>query len=655
MTAPISLSERLEAARAKVNSAPRPPTIPTAPVVPKVKTPPVAFMADNKSSGDSAIDVMIDSLDIIDAYNRYAHKGVASANGKTEGIMISCPNPSHPDKNPSAWINTDKQTWFCPGCAEGGDKFDIAAWHFGAPVPGYKVGKNFHDLRRKIAEDHGFTFQKTLGGVVTIPPARPAVDTLEVEDDNGVKLTIVRESEPIKAPSDTNIVALPIGPLSALEELEDIELKWRTIIPKDTFLDTWMKLTTIDDVPEEYHFWNGLLAISMSLGRDVTLKDYRPVYGNLFICILGRTGSGKSKAKYYLDTLLESALPYDATDPFSKGVLRTSGIASAEALIWQFQKEVEDPTDPKRAKPALYPVRGIVDYNELASMVGRTQRAGNVLMPTLMQFYDMENTVETVSRTHGVEKAVQPYACAVTTSQPKALRGLLTTTDAASGFLNRWFFAAGKEKERDAIGGVQVDIRPAIKPLADIQGWASFAGALEWSQEANDRFTAFFHTELQPIMKQDETDLLNRMDLLCKKLVLLFSANMKSKDVPVEAVDQMMKVYPYLLECYGIPGAHIGSSLQNEVRESILKVVIDHQTKTGKGATSRDITRRLARRKYPLDLYNRTMKYMIEIEELITMPAETGAGRPTIRYGVVDLSEWKSDRPADAPLRAVSL
>jgi len=665
VTDPISLSDRLEAARAKVNSAPQPPTIPTAPVPPKVKSAPVSFMAEQKPEGDAELDRLIESLDIIDTYNKYANKGKVAANGKVEGIMVSCPNPSHPDRNPSAWINTEKQTWFCPGCAEGGDKFDIAAWHFGMPVPGYKVGKNFHDLRRRIAEDNGFTFQRTLAGNITIPPspAPPEVPTAAVLptavqptpptttfDEDGKKLTLVRESDPIVPP----VTELPVGPLASLEEAEDIELKWREIVPENTFLSTWMAQTTIDDVPEEYHFWNGLLAISMSLGRDVTLKDFRPVYGNLFICILGRTGSGKSKAKYYLDSLMERALPYEASNPFSKGVLRVSGLASAEALIWMFQKEIEDPTAPRGSSPDLFPVRGIVDYSELSSMVGRTQRAGNVLVPTLMQFYDMENTVETVSRTHGIEKAVQPYACAVTTSQPKSLRGLLTTTDADSGFLNRWFFVVGKEKRRLAIGGVQVDVTPAIKPLADIQGWASMAGGIDWSQEAQDRFTTFFHNELQPTMREDETNLLNRMDLLCKKLILLFTANMKSKSVPVEAVDQMMKVYPYLRECYGIPGAHVGSTLQNEVRESILKVVVDHQTKTGKGATNRDITRRLARRKYQLDLYNRTMKYMIEIEELIIMPSDKGAGRPTVRYGVEDLSEWKTNKPADASSKAAT-
>src|SRR3546814_6014676 len=72
-----------------------------------------------------------------------------------------------------------------------------------------------------------------------------------------------------------------------------------------------MDATVKDDVPEEYHFWNGLLGLGFALGRDVSLMDFQPVYGNLFVCTLGRTGSGKSRAKGHLDRLLSTALPHE--------------------------------------------------------------------------------------------------------------------------------------------------------------------------------------------------------------------------------------------------------------------------------------------------------------------------------------------------------
>ena len=634
-----------------------------APVV--LHAPAVTFMASKRSHADDVIDGLISGLDIVTAYNKYANKGTVDATGKTEGIMIRCPNPAHRDMNPSAWINTDKQTWFCGGCQEGGDKLDIAAWKFGMPVPGYKDGKNFHDLRRMIAEEHGYLIQRTLGGDVAIAPGAPApviappmlavappvpaMASVGTNFDPGPPRTlrVVKDSDPTPPADDlADVIEMP-GELSSME-VEDIALAWRSIIVPDTFLDKWMRATTIDDVPEEYHFWNGLLAISMALGRDATLKDFRPVFGNLFVCILGGTGSGKSKSKYYLDNLLESALPYKSSDPHSKGTLKVSGIASAEALIMSFQKKVSDPLAATGTPPKLYPVRGLIDYSELSSLVGRGQRAGNVLVPTMMQFFDVENSIETISRTHGVERAEFPYASAITTSQPKSLRNLVTVQDAASGFLNRWFFAGGKEKKREAIGGVVVDVSPAINPLVHIHNWAKTVGEIPWSQEGEELFTKFFYEELQPTMRKDDTDLLKRLDLLCKKLVLLFTANMRQSQVSKLAVEQMMQMYPYLIECYGVPGAHVGNSTQHEIREAILRVVVEHQTKTGMGATMRDITRRLSRRKYPLDLFNRTVKYMTEIEELIVIPMPTSAGRPTSRFGVADVTEWNFNKKGNS-------
>lgn len=631
-------------------AVPTPPTLPTPP--PSLPTPPsgVTFMAPKR---DETLDRVVDDLDIIAAYNQYAQKGIVDPGGRTESIKVRCPNPSHPDHNPSAWINTEKQTFMCATCG-GGDKFDIAAWYFSMPVPGYKQGRSFHELRERIAASRGYTVSRS-AGVTTI--TAPEVLQAGTDVPEAVREVAEVPADPTVGPDGAHIeVGPPVAPfvdapLAAvtdiadhravpLELVDEIALDWKPLCPPGTFLDIYMRQTVVDDVPEEYHFWNGLLAIAAALGRDATLQDLRPVYGNLFVCILGRTGAGKSKAKYLLDLLLHEALPYSITDPFSKGVLRANAPASAEALIWMFQKKIKDPSTGKEDN---FPVRGIVDYNELSSLVGRTQRSGNVLTPTLMQFYDMEPTVSTTSRTHGTELAVEPYACAVTTSQPKSLKGLLTQGDAASGALNRWFFAVGKSKPRIAVGGSMPDITPAIKPLKDIQGWATAVKQITWSQDALDSFTRFFVTTIEPTMKRDETDLLSRLDLLCKKLVLLFTANMQHRQVQVESIDQMKHMFDYILQCYGVPGAQVGSTLQEEIRTDILKAVVSHQSRKGVGPTARDINQLLKQRKHPLDIFNRTLKHMVEIEEInseVVMPIG-GRGRPATRYTVEDLEGAK--------------
>ena len=92
-----------------------------------------------------------------------------------------------------------------------------------------------------------------------------------------------------------------------------------------------MKAVTIDDVPEEYHFWHAMMGLGLTVGRDVSLVDNPEVYANLFVCLLGMTGSGKSKAKRYLSNVMHEAAPWDNNQKEPLGVKMIPTPASAEA------------------------------------------------------------------------------------------------------------------------------------------------------------------------------------------------------------------------------------------------------------------------------------------------------------------------------------
>lgn len=566
---------------------------------------------------DSELDAVLDKLDIIRAYETFCGKMRVDRNDRrTEGIKISCPIPGHVDNDPSAWVNTEKNVWHCGGCQIGGDKYDIAAYWLGFDVPGYKQGAEFHKLREQMAERLGYIVQKGVGGTVElIPPGPPEPESRPEPPTADVIKLIDNEDEHIAMPS----------------------LDWRPICPANTFLDLYMRATVIDDVPEEYHFFHALAALGFAVGRDVTLFDSVPVFGNLYICTLGRSGTGKSKARKHLDRLLTAALPYDRRNVPSRGTKRVNAPGSAENLIHQFMEPVEDPTTA--GKIAFFaPVRGLIDFNELSALVGRTNRMGSVMKPTLMQFYDMDEIIQTSSQTHGSKEAHEPFATAITTSQPKALRDLIGASDDSSGFLNRWLFIPGKEKERFAVGGVRVDITPCVKPLQDIQGWGATFGSeqIEWSDEAVKTWTKFFHEVLERDRKHSDNDLLVRIDLSLKKLMLLFAINRKEKTLTEQSVLDAIWCYPYLKASYGIPEAQIGNTVNNEISEAVIYQVRSITSKTGKGASLREIERNLARRKYDkkrlLEVIDTLVKLdMIEIEAT----AQGQRGRPTKRYKYV--------------------
>jgi len=186
-----------------------------------------------RSKEDLEMDRIIKDIDIIDAYKRWCGKMNPEPKGKTESIMISCPVPGHLDRNPSAWINTDKQTWFCAACDMGGDALDIAAFHFG--INDYKSGAKFHELRRKMAESLGYTLTKMPGNVTVITP--PVIEEEEKSEPEVETVATVTElNEEYEEPS------IQLG------------LDWGSIVPEGTFLDKYMEATIKDAVPEEYHF-----------------------------------------------------------------------------------------------------------------------------------------------------------------------------------------------------------------------------------------------------------------------------------------------------------------------------------------------------------------------------------------------------------------
>lgn len=599
-----------------------------------------------RSEADLALDAAVDRVDIIDAYIKYIGKMVPlRRNGQKEGIKISCPNPAHPDKDPSAWINTDKQTWYCAGCAVGGDTFDLAAIGKNLAWPeSYKTDGTYRQLRADMAADFGYAAIRLPGGGVIIaePEAEEHKPDITDTPDNLHTPDNADKSDTDDIPpvaSSGELEAEVIDLYDGESELLIPALDWNKLIIEGTFLHEYMKAVQVDDVPLEFHFFHALTALGMALGRDVTLYDSIPIYGNLFICTLGRSGSGKSKAKYHLDSLLSKALPYRHDDPNSKGTKRINSPGSAESLIFNFQKPVMDPTNPKIVAYNA-PVRGLIEFNELSALIGRTNRMGSIIKPAMMQFYDMEKNISTSSMTHGVKEAVEPFACAVTSTQPKALKDLLSASDDASGFLNRWTFVLGTTKKRFAIGGTAVTMTPAVAPLEQIFAWAGtfFASEqIQWSNEAAEKFSNFFYTRIELDKERFGSDLIVRIDLLIKKLILLFTANLMLKEVPASCVEQALECYDYLLASYAIPADEIGNTLASEIQTAVINLTMKQFKRNGKGLSMRDISKSLWRRKYPTDLLVKTIEALVKIGYLKLETAKAGdLGRPTLRYKYVD-------------------
>jgi hypothetical protein len=517
------------------------------------------------SEEESALDAFLKSLPIATAYETWCGKSKIKYPLKKEGNMISCPVPEHPDKNPSAWFNTEKNTWHCAACDQGGDQFTIAEFKFG-----YRHDStDFPKLKRAMAESLGWKFfTKGVGKdkhTVAVPP--------EEEEEKPVghsfstpALAPVPDLEPEPAPAKV----VSIAPDTTEEVKYPVMPEWELIYPKDTFLDIYVRLTTVDTIPEAYHFWSGMVALGLAMGRDLMFADYPPVGGNLFVCLVGDSGTGKSRALMPLEDLLDTAMPFHYEDPDTRGIKIVGDAGSPERIVEEFQRRIpSDPSDPK-SPVRNFPTKGLITFGEMSSIAAKAGRRGTDLKERLMQFCDLKRKV-TASASGNDREAYLPFASGITTTQPETIRRQVTAGDLDSGFANRWLFIAGQAKPAKPFGQIIPDMGEAVLPLQRVMSWASTERLIQLDDEAQEAYEEFFYSVIDRDKKtsRDGDDLLVRVDLTFKKIMLLLAANKMEEKISLATVESAKHLYRFILECWEFIGRRIGVTDRSDIFDKV--------------------------------------------------------------------------------------
>ena len=523
-------------------------------------------------AGEAALDEAIRSLGIIEAYRRYCGKSEPEANGQTESIMVSCPVPGHADRHPSAWLNTDRDVFFCAACQEGGDVYDLAAYHHA--LTGYRAdtsGRLFHELRKAIGTDLGFEFWPSPEGLmVPVPPGGtpPGVEPPVVEQ-------ITRE------PGPATLHALPGGqsvdPYGLTEEDYEVAesaiegdhytvgplLDYRTLCPAGTFMDSYVAACTVDNAPDEYHLANALVALSMVAGRKISLAGDGTYHPNVYICLLGETGVGKSRARKHLTTVLEGAMPYEPGDVEGAAVLNKP--ASGEALITLLRNEQVSPTGG--APLGEGDIRAYLNVDELSEILTKAKRQGSVLRDVLLELYDGPAKLSTFSISGGERMALRPYASVTTSIQPKMVRRMVDRGDVAVGLLNRFMFISGTEKPLVSFGQAEVDLALATSNLARVRTWLDGQRRVHGGDvvmvlddDARKAWDEMFHTRLAPAVRGEAPygDAARRIGFIAKKLLMLTALNQMRTTITAADVHSLDTLIDRLLHTAAYVGGEAG-------------------------------------------------------------------------------------------------
>jgi hypothetical protein len=620
-----------------------------------------------RPAAEFKIDEVINKVDILEAYERWCGKMHPNVGNKRENIMISCPMPGHTDRNPSAAINTDKQTWMCYACEQGGDKYTIAAIKFGFDLSTYQDGQNFGELRRAMGKDLGlqFDFQPGIGYTVWAPPTEAEVRAKftppEPLPSSSETSTISQSSSapsaepaqpqlPVEVPPTASVPPVPLTPEPVTpspppepyvhEErkyyYEDDKgipfLEWENIVTPGTFLDSYMRACCVDDVAEEYHFWHGMIALSLVCGRNVYMIDSPPVFSNIFVVLLGTTATGKSKSKRHMTSVLRQVAPYDERMN-STGVQIVPTAASAETIISSFSNPIYDPNPLNKKTPVIsgyHPVKGLIDLNEFKALMQRIQRSGSTMDTTLLQFYDSDDEVNTKSQTRGLIVAHKPHASLLTTVQPEVLAELLTAENEDSGFLNRFIFVGGPKKPIKVYGAERPNLADAISKLSTIRRWGQSGQHLPMTDGARDMLQKAFDDYIYRDLLA-AGNAFSRVLLMIKKLALILAINEMYDKVDEYILSKVFQIYPYLLRFVKMRAAKQIVNIKSEAEELILQVLAKYfypkQGETTIGATAGQIRPKInARKRPPIDQTNKMLFELARagILEAIQVPSTTG-------------------------------
>jgi len=589
---------------------------------------------DNFKRERMEIDAVLNRLDIVEAYNLYCRKMVCDPKGKTESIMVSCPFPGHEDRHPSAWLTLDKGDGGVGNCPQDGgfDKYDIAAWRYGFDVPGYKDGKNFPELRRRMAEGLGWTLM-VAGKESWLERTQPLTQETPKQEAPATEPVATSQSDvapPIESEDDDAISPYPLH--THFENNEDDEeagfnyAQLPVILEgEDNFLRAWMTEMSKSTQPNEFYFFLGLLALGLASHNNVILVDETPVRSNLMICLVGGTGTGKSRSIDWFKMLLRQAVPYHYDT--SAGVRIISGTGSGEDLIDQL---VNITTDPVTKDKTSHPVHAIYLESEMEGYMARINRAGSTMRSVCMNFNDSSDDVIRSSRSGGMAIAKGHYLSTLTTTQPKRLSHLLTTGDASSGFLNRWIFPFGTEKFRPSISDVKIDLTEAADLLAKVRGWASGGKevSLKLDPEAVKLWDELVQTEIRQMEATDNL-LVSRIELISKKILLTFAINSNSTWITASHVRSLMMLFPYLKKCYGIVERNVGVTQLEECTEVIRKYFA---FRPNNDITMRTLSKQSGARKFDTFLRIRALENLEKGGEIVQVPRPKNVTAPMWRY-----------------------
>ncbi len=342
-----------------------------------------------------------------------------------------------------------------------------------------------------------------------------------------------------------------------------------------------------------------LVGVGNAVGRTAhAVVEGDRHYCNEFAVLVGRSAKGRKGISLgRVKTALSRA------DPEWAGNRIVSGLSSGEGLIWQ----VRDPIDKQeavreRGQPVKYETvtadEGVTDKRllvtepEFAGVLKQTERHGNTLSPVVRCAWD-SGELRSLTKTSPA-KATGAHISLIGHITSDELRRLLSATEIANGFANRFLWVCVKRSKLLPEGGTpDLGAVAAVEcELAGVLAFARGAGEIKRDDEARDVWRDVYPT-LSAERHGLAGSLLGRAEAHVLRLSVLYAVLDTSNTVKADHLCAALAVWKY---CETSVLHLFGTSTGNLTADEIML----HLRNSAKGATRTEI-RELVGKNLPVD------------------------------------------------------
>jgi hypothetical protein len=369
-----------------------------------------------------------------------------------------------------------------------------------------------------------------------------------------------------------------------------------------------------------------LVGVGNAIGRTAhAVVEGDRHYCNEFAVLVGRSAKGRKGTSL---GRVKSAL--SGADPEWASNRVVSGLSSGEGLIWQVRDPVEK-REPvrERGQPVKYETvtvdEGVADKRllvtepEFAGVLKQTERHGNTLSPVVRCAWD-SGEMQSLTKTSPA-KATGAHVSIIGHITSDELRRLLSATESANGFANRFLWCCVKRSKLLPEGGTS-DLAALVtveRELVGVLAFARGAGEIRRDDDARAVWCAVYPT-LSGERHGLAGSLLGRAEAHVLRLSVLYAVLDRSPVVTADHLCAALAVWKY---CEASVLHLFGSSTGNPTADEILTYL---RNCTG-GATRTEI-RELVGARLPADRITSALAVLQEMGLARPEHRDTG-GRPS--------------------------